>query len=55
MILEVYESRSQNSITCVEQGNKVELEPDAVLINTIVGLDWEDCVRQYDEFLNKQI
>ena len=54
MIVEVYESLSQCSITCVEQGNEVELEPDALLIHTIVGLDWEDCRLKYDEFLNNE-
>ena len=51
MIVEVYKSEEWDSITAVVQGDTNMLEKDAVLIRTIEGKDWNDCMRQHHEFM----
>ena len=51
MIVEVYKSEEWDSITAVVQGDTNMLEKDAVLIRTIEGKDWNDCMRKYHEFM----
>lgn len=49
MTIEVYYSPVQNSHTVFIQGHKVDwaLESDAILILTIAGKDWTDCMTKY--------
>jgi hypothetical protein len=56
MIVKVYESKIDNSTTVVcnlpdeplvLKYQKLLLESDAVLIRTIEGEDWNDCMRQH--------
>ena len=48
MIVEVYESKIDNSTTVVcNEHQKLLLESDAVLIRTIEGEDWDDCMCQH--------
>lgn len=49
MIIEVYKSEEWDSITAVVQGDTNMLEKDAVLIRTIEGKDWNECMRQHHE------
>ena len=49
MIIEVYKSEEWDSTTAVVQGDTNMLEKDAVLIRTIEGNDWNDCMRQHHE------
>jgi hypothetical protein len=49
MIIEVYKSEEWKSITALVQGDTNMLEKDAVLIRTIEGTDWNDCMRQHHE------
>lgn len=51
MIVEVYESKEWESITAVAKGECGMLEEDAVLIRTIEGEDWNDCMRQHHELM----
>ncbi len=47
MIVEVYESKTDKSITVICKGDTSLLEDDAVLIRTIEGRDWDDCMVQH--------
>jgi hypothetical protein len=51
MIVEVYTSKKWNSITAVLQGDTEMLEEDAVIIRSIEGSDWNDCMRKHHEFM----
>ena len=51
MIVEVYESKECESISAVAKGEYGLLEKDAVLIRTIEGEDWNDCMRQHHELM----
>jgi hypothetical protein len=52
MIVEVYESKSDKSITVICKGDTFLLEDDAVLIRTIEGRDWDDCMVQHHAAMN---
>ena len=47
MIIEVYESKSEESITCIIQGDNDLVPDDAVLLRIIQGTDWDDCMKQH--------
>lgn len=51
MIVEVYKSKEWDSITAIAKGQTDMLEDDAVLVRTIVGEDWNDCMRQHHEIM----
>jgi hypothetical protein len=52
MIIEVYESKIENSTTVIcDESQKYLLESDSVLIRTIEGEDWDDCMRQHYELM----
>jgi hypothetical protein len=51
MTIEVYESKSENSITCIIQGDNDLLPDDAALLRTIHGKDWDDCMKQHYELM----
>jgi hypothetical protein len=51
MTIEVYESKSENAITCIIQGDNDLLPDDAVLLRTIHGNDWDDCMKQHYELM----
>lgn len=52
MIVEVYESKIENSTTVIcDESQKNLLESDSVLIRTIEGEDWDDCMRQHYELM----
>ena len=52
MIVEVYESKIENSTTVIcDESQKNLLESDSVLIRTIEGEDWNDCMRQHYELM----
>ena len=52
MIVEVYESKIENSTTVIcDESQKNLLESDSVLIRTIEGKDWDDCMRQHYELM----
>ena len=51
MIVEVYASKKWKSTTAVAKGEYCLLEKDAVLIRTIEGEDWNDCMRQHHELM----
>lgn len=54
MKVEVYKSKEWNSVTAIAVGDTDNinlLEDDAVLIKTIDGDDWNDCMKQYHEFM----
>jgi hypothetical protein len=51
MTIEVYESKSENAITCIIQGDNDLLPDDAVLLRTIHGTDWDDCMKQHYELM----
>lgn len=50
--VEVYESKLEDSITVIVEGDTYLLEEDAVLLRTIHGKDWDDCMRQHHELMN---
>ena len=52
MIVEVYESILEDSITVICKGDNYLLESDAVLIRTIEGRDWDDCMVQHYAAMN---
>jgi hypothetical protein len=52
MIVEVYESKADKSITVICKGDTFLLEDDAVLVRTIVGRDWDDCMVQHYSAMN---
>ena len=47
MRVEVYDSKEWGSITAVVRGETQMLEEDAVLIRTIEGKDWSECMMQH--------
>lgn len=51
MIVEVYTSEEWESISAVVKGEYDLLEKDAVLLRTIEGEDWNDCMRQHHELM----
>lgn len=51
MTIEVYESKSENAITCIIQGDNDLLPDDAVLLRTIHGNDWDDCMKKHYELM----
>ena len=51
MIVEVYTSEEWESISAVVKGEYDLLEKDAVLLRTIEGEDWKDCMRQHHELM----
>lgn len=54
MKVEVYKSDEWDSVTAIAVGDTDNinlLEDDAVLIKTIDGDDWNDCMKQYHEFM----
>lgn len=51
MIVEVYKSEEWDSITALVKGETNMLEADAVLLRTIEGTDWNDCMRQHHELM----
>ena len=54
MKVEVYKSDEWDSVTAIAVGdtdNLNLLEDDAVLIKTIDGNDWNDCMNQYHDFM----
>lgn len=51
MIVEVYTSEEWESISAVVKGEYDLLEKDAVLLRTIEGKDWNDCMRQHHELM----
>jgi hypothetical protein len=52
MIVEIYESKIENTITVIcDESQKCLLESDSVLIRTIEGKDWDDCMRQHHELM----
>jgi hypothetical protein len=55
MILEVYSSEKGNCITTVSpeslQKQPWVLEDDSVLLRTIKGSDYDDCMRQHYELM----
>ena len=52
MIVEVYESKIEDSTTVIcDESQKCLLESDSVLIRTIEGKDWDDCMRQHHELM----
>jgi hypothetical protein len=54
MIVEVYESISDGSITVVDKDHlqkAIILEDDALLIRTIEGDTWEDCMIQHHKLM----
>lgn len=54
MLVEIYTSDSENSITVFEKGteNNIKLLPkDALLLRTIEGVDWNDCMKQHHELM----
>lgn len=51
MIVEVYTSEEWESISAVVKGEYDLLEKDAVLLRTIEGDDWNDCMRQHHELM----
>ena len=48
---EVYTSEEWESISAVVKGEYDLLEKDAVLLRTIEGEDWNDCMRQHHELM----
>ena len=52
MTIEVYESKVDKSITVIVKGDTYLLESDAVLLRTIVGRDWDDCMVQHHAAMN---
>lgn len=52
MIVEIYQSKIENSITVIsDESQKKLLEPDAVLLRTIEGDDWNDCMTQHHKLM----
>ena len=51
MTVEVYISEKWESISAVVKGHYEHLEKDAVLLRTIEGEDWNDCMRQHHELM----
>ena len=51
MTVEVYTSEEWQSISAVVKGEYDLLEKDAVLLRTIEGEDWNDCMRQHHELM----
>jgi len=51
MTVEVYTSEEWESISAVVKGEYEHLEKDAVLLRTIEGEDWNDCMRQHHELM----
>ncbi len=51
MTVEVYTSEEWESISAVVKGEYDLLEKDAVLLRTIEGKDWNDCMRQHHELM----
>jgi hypothetical protein len=51
MIVEVYESEEEGSITVIVQGCKEGLSSDSVLLRTIEGDDWNDCMTKHHELM----
>lgn len=51
MIVEIYTSEEWESISAVVKGEYDLLEKDAVLLRTIEGKDWNDCMRQHHELM----
>ena len=51
MTVEVYTSEKWESISAVVKGEYELLEKDAVLLRTIEGEDWNDCMRRHHELM----
>jgi hypothetical protein len=53
MKVEVYSSDIGNCMTVIQKGskNKALLEPDAILVREIQGVDRDDCMRQHHELM----
>lgn len=51
MIVEIYTSEEWKSISAVVKGEYDLLEKDAVLLRTIEGKDWNDCMRKHHELM----
>ncbi len=52
MIVDVYSSELEDSITCVIQNDKRILAKDSILLRTIEGVDWDDCMIKHYELMN---
>lgn len=53
MILEIYES-PEGDYTAIDkshQQKQIIVEPNSKLINTIEGVDWNDCMTQYHVYM----
>lgn len=54
MNVEIWGSESEDSVTGIcddDFENRKFLADDAVLIRTIEGTDWNDCMRQHNELM----
>ncbi len=51
MIVEVYSSEEEGSITVIIQGNNEGLASDSIHIRTIEGTDWNDCMSKHHELM----
>lgn len=54
MKIQIYYSSTDHTFTVYPQDtpkDKMILEIDAVLIKEIYGTDWNDCMKQYHEFM----
>lgn len=56
MKIEIYTSEKEDSVTALpfpvtETDRLTLLEDDSVLIKTIEGEDWNDCMTKYHEFM----
>lgn len=53
MVVEVYESNMVTTCVVSDDANKQSLlETDAVLVRTIEGKDWDDCMTQHHQHMN---
>jgi len=53
IIVEVYSSDIEDSIIAVIKSDKNKhLAKDAILLRTITGIDWDDCMKQHHELMD---